>query len=108
MKTEVCEKESYFNIVRINFILLLIFVLINNMDYFSTYLSIIEWWVEINPVVRFMLEIPLVFFVYKILLLPAIIWYFVYGSDSRKVMWSLVWVNFVYFVVVCGNLRVVL
>ena len=107
MKTKIWEKENFFSIVRINFILLLFFTWINNLDYFSTYLSIASWWVEINPVIQFMLWSHLLFFVYKIFILPGIVWYFVYESDSRKVMWSLVWIDLVYFLVVCGNLRVV-
>jgi len=55
-----------------------------------------------------MLGSHLLFFVYKILVLPAFVWYFGYGSGSRKVIWSLVGINFVYFVVVWGNFRVVL
>ena len=106
MKTEI-SKKSYWSIVRINFILLLIFTLLNDMDYFSTYFSILDWWIEINPVVIFMLEYPLIFFLWKILLLPMIVWYIAYESESKKIMWSLVGVNLVYLGVVCGNLRVV-
>jgi hypothetical protein len=107
MKTEIWEKENFFSIVRINFILLLFFTWINNLDYFSTYLSIANWGVEINPVIQFMLWSHLLFFVYKILVLPCIVWYFVYESESRKVMWNLVWIDLVYLIVVWGNLRVV-
>lgn len=106
MKTEV-SKKSYWSIVRINFILLLIFTLLNDMDYFSTYFSILDWWIEINPVVIFMLEYPLIFFLWKILLLPMIVWHIAYESESKKVMWSMVVVNLVYLWVVWGNLRVV-
>ena len=77
------------------------------MDYFSTYFSILDWWIEINPVVIFMLEYPLIFFLWKILLLPMIVWYIAYESESKKIMWSMVGVNLVYLGVVCGNLRVV-
>ena len=77
------------------------------MDYFSTYFSILDWWIEINPVVIFMLEYPLIFFLWKILLLPMIVWYIAYESDSKKIMWGLVAVNLVYLWVFCGNLRVV-
>jgi len=54
-----------------------------------------------------MLEYPLIFFLWKILLLPMIVWYIAYESESKKIMWSLVGVNLVYLGVVCGNLRVV-
>ena len=107
MKTEIWEKENFFSIVRINFILLAIFTLVNNLDYFSTYLSIASWWVEINPVIQFMLWSHLLFFIYKIFLLPTIVWYFAYESESKKVMWSLAWIDLIYLLVVWGNLRVV-
>ena len=107
MKKESEKKKSSLNIIKINFILLLVFMFLNNCDYFSTYLSILEGWVEINPVVRFMLDFPLLFFVWKIFVLPLIVWWFVYESESEKVMWSLVFVNLVYLVVVWGNLRVI-
>ena len=106
MKTE-NKKESFFSIVRINFILLLIFTLVNNLDYFSTYLSIANWGIEINPVIQFMLWSHLLFFIYKILILPCIVWYFAYESESKKVMWSLVGIDLVYILVVWGNFRVV-
>jgi len=107
MKTEVCEKESFRSIVRINFILLLMFLWLNDMDYFSTYLAISEWNIEINPVIIFMLDFPLIFFIWKIIILPCIVWWFVYENESKRVMWSIVWVNLVYLLVVWGNLRVV-
>jgi len=78
------------------------------MDYFSTYLSISEWNIEINPVIIFMLNFPLLFFIYKIILLPMVVWCFAYESDSKRIMWSLVWIDLVYLLVVWGNLRVVL
>ena len=106
MKTE-NEKKSYFSIIRINFILLIVFIFLNNCDYFSTYLSILDWGVEVNPIVRFMLDFPLLFFIWKILILPLIVWLVVYGSGSKKVMWNLVFVDLVYLVVVLENLRVV-
>jgi len=108
MKTEVCEKESFFSIVRINFILLAVFTLVNNMDYISTYLSIANWGTEINPIINFMLWSHLLFFIYKIFLLPMFVWYFAYESESKKVMWTLVGIDLVYLLVVWGNLRVVL
>lgn len=106
MKTEK-KKKTYFSIARINFLLLLVFTLINNMDYFSTYLSLIDWGIEINPIVRFLLEFPLIFFLWKILILPTIVWYIVYESESKKVIWSMVWVNLFYLIAVVGNLSVV-
>ena len=107
MKTEIWEKKNIFRIENINFILLVIFTLANNMDYFSTYLSILDWGIEVNPIVVIMLEYPLVFFIWKILVLPLIIWYFAYDSESKKVMWSLVGIDLVYILVVWGNFRVV-
>ncbi len=85
MKTEI-SKKSYWGIVRINFILLLIFTWLNDMDYLSTYLSLADWWIEINPVVQFMLQSHLFFFIFKIIILPMIVWYIAYESESKKVM----------------------
>lgn len=106
MKTEI-SKKIYWSIVRINFVLLLIFTCLNDLDYFSTYLSIAENWIEINPVIQFMLEFPLMFFIWKIIVFPMIIWRIVYESESKKVMWCMIGVNLVYLVVVWGNFRVV-
>lgn len=106
MKTEV-SKKSYWSIVKINFILLLVFIWLNNLDYFSTYLSIAENWIEINPVVIFMLNFPLLFFIWKIIILPGIVWCFVYESESRKIMLNMVFVNLIYLWVVWWNLKVV-
>jgi len=54
-----------------------------------------------------MLDLPLLFFLWKILVLPMVVWYIGYESESRKVMWCLVGVDFVYLLVVWGNLRVI-
>ena len=101
------QEEIFFNLERINIFLLLIFVMLNDFDYLSTYMSIIDWWIEINPIIKIMLEFPLIFFVWKILILPTIVWYIVYESYSKKIMWSMIWVNLIYFVAVWGNFRVV-
>lgn len=105
MKTEK-KKKNYFSIARINFLLLLVFTLLNDMDYFSTYLSILDWGIEINPVVKIMLEIPLIFFLWKILILPTIVWYIVYESENKKIMRSMILVNLFYLIAVIGNCRV--
>jgi len=106
MKTEIWEEENFFSIVRINFILLLIFIWLNNLDYFSTILSIWVWWIEINPVIRFMLDIPLLLFVWKIFILSWFVWWIVYKSDSKRVMWSMIVVNLIYLLGVWGNFGV--
>jgi len=108
MKKEIYKKtKNKFSIARINFLLLIVFMILNQLDYFSTYLSIFSWWVEVNPFVKFMLDIPLLFFMWKILIFPWIVWRFLYGSDSEKVMWWLVGVDLVYLGVVWGNLGVI-
>ncbi len=108
MKKEICKKtKNYFSIARINFLLLIVFTILNQLDYFSTYLSLLCWGIEINPVVRFMLDIPLLFFVWKILVFPLIVWKFVYESESKWVIWGLIGVDLVYLGVFWWNLRVV-
>ena len=107
MKKESEKKKNTLSVIKINFILLLVFMFLNNCDYFSTYLSIWDWGIEINPVIRFMFEFPLLFFVWKIILLPLVVWWFVYESRSKKVMWCLGFVDLVYLVAILGNLRVV-
>jgi hypothetical protein len=44
-----------------------------------------------------MLVYPLLFFIWKIFVLPWFVWWFVYGSESRNVMWVLGFIDLIYF-----------
>lgn len=102
------KKKDKTSIARINFLLVLLFLMLNDLDYFSTYLSILNWWIEVNPIINFMLNFPILFFIWKIVLLPFFVWFVGYENESKSFLWCLVGVNLVYFGVVWGNFGVVL
>jgi len=53
-----------------------------------------------------MLDIPLLLFVWKIFILSWFVWWIVYKSDSKRVMWSMIVVNLIYLLGVWGNFGV--
>ncbi|MDD3145474.1 MAG: DUF5658 family protein [Candidatus Gracilibacteria bacterium] len=106
MKTEI-SKNNYWSIKKINFVLLILFTCLNDLDYFSTILSLLSGGIEINPIAGFILQSHMIFFLYKIIILPMIVWYMIYESNSKKVMWIMIGVNLIYLLAVWGNLRVV-
>jgi len=103
------KKESKSNddkLEKTNYFLVIIFIILNNLDYFSTYLSIIWWWIEINPVIIFMLNYPWLFFIWKIFFIPLFVYYIVIKNIKKSITWTLIIINIIYLLTVIWNFKI--
>ena len=107
MKNKKKNKNNDNKLEKINFILFLLFMILNDLDYFSTYLSILNWWIEINPFILIMLDYPLLFFIFKIFLIPIIVYYLINNNIKKSTTWILIIINTIYLITVIWNLKIV-
>ncbi len=107
MKNKKKNKNYDITLEKINFVLFLLFMILNDLDYFSTYLSIISWWIEINPVILIMLDYPFLFFIVKIFFIPIALYYLIIKNINKFTTWSLIIINTIYLFTVIWNFKIV-